>query len=272
MKKYFYAEGDEHIGPFTIEELKEKKISRETLVWCDGMVDWEKAKNVEEIKSIFAVIPPPIKKETPPPIKKEVEATPPTVHKTETVVNTNTPVTEVKKAKSNKTRNILIIVFAIIIVAVAAILITNYYINKDDDSSSSSSSSSSSNSSNSDNNTYQEQSTQKSEQELKADLKGTEESNPTKYLSVSGKGNFNLLNQTVIEGNISNTATLATFKDIKVKVTFQTKTGTVLNTNSFIVYDFASPGKNIHYKTKLAYYNKNCKALSLDVVSATPAR
>lgn len=33
MKKYFYTNGTENFGPFTLEELKQEHISRETPVW-----------------------------------------------------------------------------------------------------------------------------------------------------------------------------------------------------------------------------------------------
>jgi hypothetical protein len=269
MKKYFYSDGNDQFGPFNLEELKEKKISRETLVWFEGMEDWQKAKDVEEVKSIFVVIPPPIKKVDPPPLKKTAENIPPSVQEKEKVVETNASIQEVKKPKSKKTRNILIIIFSVIILAVAAILIINYYNNKEDDSSSSSSSTSSSNSDNSSN---QEHSGQKTEQELKTDLRQTEESNPTKYLSVSGKWWLNFSNSTVIEGDIYSSATLATFKDVNLKVEFLSQTGTILGTDYFTVYQYVSPGRSAHFKQKFTYFYKNGKGLNWYVVGATASR
>lgn len=43
MKKYFYTDGKDKFGPFTLEELKEKEISRETLVWFQELNDWKPA-------------------------------------------------------------------------------------------------------------------------------------------------------------------------------------------------------------------------------------
>lgn len=62
MKKYFYSDGEEKFGPFTIDELKEKNISRESLVWFKELDDWQSAKSVPEIKEIFFLSPPPLKK------------------------------------------------------------------------------------------------------------------------------------------------------------------------------------------------------------------
>ena len=62
MKKYFYSDGEEKFGPFTMDELKEKNISRETLVWSKELEDWQTADSVSELKEIFFLSPPPLKK------------------------------------------------------------------------------------------------------------------------------------------------------------------------------------------------------------------
>ena len=70
MKYYYYVKDDQQFGPFTIEELKLEKLKKDTLVWADGMSDWSKADEVEELKGILISDPPPlfIRKNTPPPI------------------------------------------------------------------------------------------------------------------------------------------------------------------------------------------------------------
>ena len=60
MKKYFYSDGANNFGPFTIEELKEKGITRETNVWFHELGEWKKAGTVKELNELFAFIPPPI--------------------------------------------------------------------------------------------------------------------------------------------------------------------------------------------------------------------
>jgi hypothetical protein len=64
MKKYYYSDGVNQHGPFTKEELREKHISRDTLVWFNGMANWQPAGTVQELGDIFFMPPPPI---TPPP-------------------------------------------------------------------------------------------------------------------------------------------------------------------------------------------------------------
>lgn len=60
MKKYFYSNGTNHFGPFTIEELKEKRITRETMIWYQELAEWKRASTIQELNDLFALIPPPI--------------------------------------------------------------------------------------------------------------------------------------------------------------------------------------------------------------------
>lgn len=62
MKKYFYSDGTNNFGPFTIEELKEKGITRETMIWYQELGEWKKASTIQELTDIFKLVPPPITK------------------------------------------------------------------------------------------------------------------------------------------------------------------------------------------------------------------
>jgi hypothetical protein len=55
MSKYYYTDGKERFGPFTLEELATKNISRETMVWMEGLTDWLPAGNLAELQSLFPV-------------------------------------------------------------------------------------------------------------------------------------------------------------------------------------------------------------------------
>jgi hypothetical protein len=69
--KYFIHDGAEQKGPFSIEELQSLNISKESMVWCEGLENWKPAGEIEELQSIFPVVamPPPLetKTNTPPP-------------------------------------------------------------------------------------------------------------------------------------------------------------------------------------------------------------
>jgi hypothetical protein len=60
MKKYFYTDGANSFGPFTLEELREKNITRETKVWFQELGEWKSAGSVSELNEIFKLAPPPI--------------------------------------------------------------------------------------------------------------------------------------------------------------------------------------------------------------------
>ena len=55
---YYYSDGQNQFGPVSLEDLR-TKIDANTLVWHEGMPNWEKASNVEELKTILRPTPPP---------------------------------------------------------------------------------------------------------------------------------------------------------------------------------------------------------------------
>ena len=60
MKKYYLHNGTESSGPFDIEELKAKKITKASPVWFEGMQHWKTAGEIPELTQVFAATPPPI--------------------------------------------------------------------------------------------------------------------------------------------------------------------------------------------------------------------
>jgi len=73
MKKYYVYKDGLQQGPFTIDELVNLNITHETLIWYEGIEDWKKAVELEELNVIIKNIPPPVTKnktQTPPPISK----------------------------------------------------------------------------------------------------------------------------------------------------------------------------------------------------------
>ncbi len=53
MEQYYYTDGKERYGPFTLDQLRERNIGLETLVWKEGMPDWVAAKNVSDLQALF---------------------------------------------------------------------------------------------------------------------------------------------------------------------------------------------------------------------------
>jgi len=65
MKKYFIHNGNDQLGPFSIEALKEKGITGKTMIWFEGIEKWTEAQFIPELKEIITVVPPPFEKNMP---------------------------------------------------------------------------------------------------------------------------------------------------------------------------------------------------------------
>ena len=51
--KYYYSTNGEEIGPLSINDLKQKNITTETLIWYEGLEEWKTANQLPELKSFF---------------------------------------------------------------------------------------------------------------------------------------------------------------------------------------------------------------------------
>lgn len=52
--EYYYAEGDVQKGPFALADLAGQGLKPRTLVWRDGMAQWQPAEAVPELQALFA--------------------------------------------------------------------------------------------------------------------------------------------------------------------------------------------------------------------------
>ena len=101
----------------------------------------------------------------------------------------------------------------------------------------------------------------------KENLLMKEKKNPENFLTVSGHDKRNLLGQTVVKGSVLNKATVASYKDVDLKLEFYSKTGTLLETDHEIVYEVIPPGQSKNFKTKY-FAPKGTDSVALKVVSA----
>src|SRR5687767_2845066 len=65
LSQYYYSNGKERFGPFTMDQLRTKNIAFQTLVWKEGMTDWVQAGKMIELQPLF--YPPQISAPPPPP-------------------------------------------------------------------------------------------------------------------------------------------------------------------------------------------------------------
>ena len=60
MRYYYYEQNGIKHGPFTLEELKDKRLSKKTLMWTDGLENWVLAYKINEIYDLLVPEPPPL--------------------------------------------------------------------------------------------------------------------------------------------------------------------------------------------------------------------
>jgi hypothetical protein len=58
--EYFFADGAQQHGPHTLEQLASMGLKPETLVWRDGLPEWQQARMLPELASLFAASPRPV--------------------------------------------------------------------------------------------------------------------------------------------------------------------------------------------------------------------
>lgn len=230
MKKYFTHNGKDQEGPFDIEELKAKNISRETSVWHEGLDDWTTAGKIDELKSIFSASPPTFK-------SNFSEPTP--IPKKEAELSQKTYKPEKKKSKTGK--YILLLIAIVLIVIIVA--------NQNSDSSSYSGQ------------TYEEK---------VMTVEETERAKPTSFLSADGNYNENFWgNKIKVHGTIKNSATVVTFKDAVVRITYYSKTKTALGNKEYTIYDTFPPNSTKKFELKIDNY-QDVNSIGFEVVNALP--
>jgi len=60
MKNYFYSVDNQKHGPLSFEELKQENITKDFLIWFEGLEDWTFAGDLEEMRPILELKPPPV--------------------------------------------------------------------------------------------------------------------------------------------------------------------------------------------------------------------
>lgn len=60
IMKFYVMSNNTKQGPYTIEELQDKGISANTMVWKVGLASWQPAYKIEELMGILSELPPEI--------------------------------------------------------------------------------------------------------------------------------------------------------------------------------------------------------------------
>ena len=232
--RYFYLSGDQQMGPFTHDELKNQHINRETLVWYDGIPDWEKASNIESLKDIF-MTPPPIPKKD----QKESDAT------------SNHTQHQTNKKKSKTFRlilGILLVVAAIFIIDG----ISSGHISIEDFIS-------------------RPKSEAELRMELLSKEKNRPLSYLSLNQIKFEKKLFAFItNEATITGVVKNSASLSKYKDLRVRVNYYSATNTIFKSHDYVIYKYFPPQSNIPIILEVNFPDGFSK-YGVEILGATPA-
>jgi hypothetical protein len=106
-------------------------------------------------------------------------------------------------------------------------------------------------------------------QEQKMSLEDKELANPTDFLDATGTYRENLLGDKLkINGTITNSATVATYKDAVVRVTYYSKSKTNLGSEDYTIWDIFPPHSTKKFNLKTKNYS-NISSIGWDVVKAS---
>lgn len=53
MKKYFLHDGNAQSGPYDLDDLKVKSLTKQAPIWYEGLHEWTTAGNVAELNSLL---------------------------------------------------------------------------------------------------------------------------------------------------------------------------------------------------------------------------
>lgn len=119
-------------------------------------------------------------------------------------------------------------------------------------------------------NTYSNSLSHESYQDVKETLEDKELNNPLSFLEESATYRKNLLGEFVIEGKIINLATIATFKDAVIEVTYYSRTNTYLGSEHFTIFEYFKPKSKTPFKIKSLGY-RGANSVKWEIISAKAA-
>lgn len=133
----------------------------------------------------------------------------------------------------------------------------------------------------------QEPEIEKSPEELRAELKESEENTPLEYLSC---GKVQMTEQqiqtrsagifhdaeyepdgAIFRGTINSSATLGRFKDAQIKILFYSRTNTLIEEQNYVIYEYLEPQSTTSFSFKTESYPQAYENFRVELVGASVA-
>ena len=198
MKKYYIAKGQNQEGPYSLDQLKDLDINKDTMIWVEGNQDWLPASEFNELKEILFAGPPPIPPKGGP---------------------NGTATTGERKRRGP----VWIIPVLVVVAGLAGIAVWQLRDGSSLDES--------------------DYESEEKYQEKVMTVRELEEANPVKFLEANGTYKPNIWDTKFkVDCIVESSATVATYKDVKVRFTFYSKSNTVITTDDKTFYDVFGPG------------------------------
>ena len=236
MRIYFIHDGTDEKGPFNIDELRSQPLKKETPIWYDGLGEWSTAGKIEELKEFFISTPPPF-----------------STYSTSFESDKKSFKESITSAPERKGvwigRNPKISILILVLIVAVSVSFYNIQASKNYDPYTS------------------EIEVEKTPDELRAELLQKENENPKEYLKANITMRENLLGEKVFEGTITNNATLASFKDVVVEISFLSKTESMLGTEKFTVYEKFPPRGSVSITKHKTFAPKQTEKCTYAIVA-----
>lgn len=104
-------------------------------------------------------------------------------------------------------------------------------------------------------------------EDIKISLEDAEKASPTEFLKANGTYRQNLINQWVLEGTVSNTASLAKYKDVVLKIVYYSKTQTEIGSEEKTLFEYFKPNTKQNFKIKTAGFD-GTSSIGFEIISA----
>ena len=101
-------------------------------------------------------------------------------------------------------------------------------------------------------------------------IEDPERSNPERFLSAGGTYRERILAKKIrINGEVVNRATVASYKDVTLRITYYSKTKSVINTSNHTLYEVFPPSSTKGFRLDVPNH-RNVATIGWDVISALP--
>mgnify|MGYP003635408767 CR=1 FL=1 len=105
--------------------------------------------------------------------------------------------------------------------------------------------------------------------EKKMTIEQIENSNPLKFIKVTGIYDKSFWGTKIkVHGKVINKATIATFKDAIVRITYYSKTKTALGSKDYTIYELFEPNSTKKFELKIKNF-KDVNSIGLDIIKVS---